>query len=182
MKRTEVAALVGYTSQLAPAQRFDEYTPDAWFDVLGDLPANYEQARQAVAAVAKREKWIAPSAIREELKAILRAANPPPKAAAIEAPSKFETYEDRSARIARNKAKVQAVLDEIAAKKTAEDPHESDIPENLRLAREVARQYRRDRDRPPAPTPLAGAVGTDPDRLVQRFQTLEPRSPGFERN
>lgn len=147
MNRQEVTALVAYVTQLNPGQQFDAYTADAWHDVLGDVQATFDQAREATAAVAKRERWIYPSAIREELKAILRQANPPPRAAAIEAPSKYETYEDRSERIARNKAKVQVVLDEIAAKKIAEDPHEAEISESLRHAREVARQYKRDRDR-----------------------------------
>jgi hypothetical protein len=178
MKKTTIVDLIAYTTQLNPAQRFDEYTPVAWHDVLGDMEATFEQCRAAVAAVAQNEQWIYPSAIREELKTILRAANPPPRAAAIEAPSKYETYEDRSERIARNKAKVQAVLDEISAKKVREDPHEADIPESLRHAREVARQYKRNRDARPEvqPTPLAGAVGTDPDRLVARFQTLREPS------
>jgi hypothetical protein len=161
MNRQEVTALVAYVTQLNPGQQFDAYTADAWHDVLGDVQATFDQARAATAAVAKRERWIYPSAIREELKTILRAANPPPKAAAIEAPSKFESYEDRSARIARNKAKVQVVLDAVAARKVAEDPHEADIPENLRHAREVARQYKRERDKRPAPPSRPG----DPDAL-----------------
>jgi hypothetical protein len=174
MNRQEVTALVAYVTQLNPGQQFDAYTADAWHDVLGDVKATFDQARAATAAVAKRERWIYPSAIREELKVILRAANPPPKAAAIEAPSKFETYEDRSARIARNKSKVQAVLDEISAKKVREDPHEADISESLRHAREVARQYKRERDARPEvqPRPLAGAIGDDPAVIVAKFKKL----------
>jgi hypothetical protein len=178
MNRQEVTALVAYVTQLNPGQQFDAYTADAWHDVLGDVKATFDQAREATAAVAKRERWIYPSAIREELKAILRAANPLPKAAAIEAPSKFETYEDRSARIARNKAKVQAVLDEIAAKKVSEDPHEADIPESLRHAREVARQYKRDRDRQDQEAGrgnLGSSINTDPAVMVSRFKQLPER-------
>lgn len=174
MKKTTIVDLIAYTTQLNPAQRFDEYTPVAWHDVLGDIEADFAQCREAIARVARTERWIYPAAIREELKTILRAANPPPKAAAIEAPSKYETYEDRSIRIARNKAKVQVVLDAIAAKKVREDPHEQDIPENLRHAREVGRQYKRERDATPAypPRPLAGAVGDDPAAIVAQFKKL----------
>jgi hypothetical protein len=178
MKKTTIVDLIAYTTQLNPAQRFDEYTPVAWHDVLGDLNATFEQCREAISRVARTERWIYPSAIREELKSILRAANPPPRAAAIEAPSKYETYEDRSERIARNKAKVQAVLDEVAAKKVREDPHEADIPESLRHAREVARQYKRERDAKPdvQARPLAGAVGSNPAAMVERFKQIPDRS------
>lgn len=177
MNKTTIVNLIAYTTQLNPAQRFDEYTPVAWHDVLGDLDATFDQCREAVATVARSKPWIYPSDIREELKAILRAANPPPRAPAIEAPSKYETYEDRSDRIARNKAKVQVVLDAIAAKKVREDPHEANIPENLRHAREVARQYKRERDRRPelVARPLAGAVGIEPSALVEKFKAIPDR-------
>lgn len=157
--RTDVVRLVAYVTQVQPAQQVDEYTPDAWFDILGDMSATFDQLRAATAEVAKRERWIYPSAIREELSTILRAANPPARAAAIEAPSKYETYEERSERIARNKVKVQAVLDEIAARKVREDPHEANIPENLRHAREVAREYKRARASATAPSTRPGGLG-----------------------
>jgi hypothetical protein len=74
----------------------------------------------------------------------------------------------------RGKALVQPVLDEIAAKKVAEDPHEQGIPENLQKARAVGRQYKRARDGQPevSPRPLAGAVGDDPAAIVAKFKGL----------
>jgi hypothetical protein len=57
------------------------------------------------------------------------------------------TAEEWVEKAARGKAIVQPVLDSIAEKKVAEDPNQADIPENLQRAREVARQYKRERDR-----------------------------------
>jgi hypothetical protein len=159
--RTDVVRLVAYVTQVQPAQQVDEYTPDAWFDILCDMSATFDQLRAATAEVAKRERWIYPSAIREELKTILRAANPEPPALAIGQIRAWEECPDRLERIARGKARVQVVLDAVAAKKVAEDPQEANISESLRRAREVAREYKRARVRPAAPSTRPG----DPNKL-----------------
>jgi hypothetical protein len=44
----------------------DEYTADAWHDLLGDL--ELAECRSAVVAVAKRQPFIAASEIRAEVK------------------------------------------------------------------------------------------------------------------
>lgn len=62
----EATALIAYIKQVAPAQRIDEYTADAWADVLEDIP--FEPARLAAKAVLKREPFVAPYAIIEEYK------------------------------------------------------------------------------------------------------------------
>lgn len=68
MNHTEVVILTRYVAAMCPAQKFDEYTPDAWFDVLGDL--RLEDARTAVANVARTQPFIAPAEIRSEVRRI----------------------------------------------------------------------------------------------------------------
>jgi hypothetical protein len=139
MKRFDVVALVAYATQLQPAQQFDEYTADAWFDVLGDLKADAGQARQATAAVAKTERWIYPSAIRAELETILRNTTPPERAAILATPPL--PPDERAAAVRRGRAACDAAI--AAAnpyRLTREDA--PDIPENLRKAREAAVEYR----------------------------------------
>jgi hypothetical protein len=140
MNKADVAKLVIYVTQLAPAQNFDEYTAAAWHDVLGKVPADFEQAREATARVARKEQWISPNAILGELMAIMpprQHSNPAP---AIEAPSKFEPNEDRSARIARGAALVRQALAEATPFRAHRE--ERDVPENLRKAREAAAEYK----------------------------------------
>ena len=62
MTPTEVVILTRYVAAMCPAQKFDEYTPDAWFDVLADL--QIEDARLAVAALAKHQTFVSPAEIR----------------------------------------------------------------------------------------------------------------------
>lgn len=65
MNRKEAVMLCRYTQACCPQQRLDEYTPDAWLDVMGDLP--YADCKTAVARVAKRQAFVAPSDIRLEV-------------------------------------------------------------------------------------------------------------------
>lgn len=65
MTPTETVLLTRYVKACCPQQAMDEYTPDAWHDLLGDLdPA---ECRSAVAAVAKRQPFVSPSEIRAEV-------------------------------------------------------------------------------------------------------------------
>lgn len=48
-----------------PQQAIDAYTPDAWHDLLGDL--DVMDCRRAVAAIVKRQPFVAPAEIRAEL-------------------------------------------------------------------------------------------------------------------
>ncbi|PSJ29574.1 hypothetical protein B7P34_06815 [Streptosporangium nondiastaticum] len=49
MTPEETVALTRYVRAICPGQRFDEYTPDAWHDVLA--PYNLADARAAVIAL-----------------------------------------------------------------------------------------------------------------------------------
>jgi hypothetical protein len=63
MTPDETVVLARYVRALCPQQKFDEYTPDAWHDVLGDYPL--AAARRAAATVARRQPFISPAEIIE---------------------------------------------------------------------------------------------------------------------
>jgi hypothetical protein len=65
---SETVVLTRYVKACCPQQAIDEYTPDAWHDLLGDLSA--ADCRQAVAAVARRQPFVAPAEIRAEVRRI----------------------------------------------------------------------------------------------------------------
>ena len=65
MNMKEAIALCRYTQACCPQQRLDQYTPDAWLDLLGDL--TYADCKTAVANVAKREPFVSPAEIRTEV-------------------------------------------------------------------------------------------------------------------
>lgn len=173
MKHTDIVALVAYVSQLVPAQKIDEYTADAWADVLGPVQADMDMARRAVARIASRQTWVSPADIKGELHSMLpaRAHGAPAEARAL--PSRWEPRTDEQAeRARRGAAKVRAEIERH--RKESEPEVDPDVSETLLRAREVARQYKRDRDRQPErpPRPLAGAVGKDPGALVAKFKDV----------
>jgi hypothetical protein len=65
---TETVLLTEYIRACCPQQAIGEYTPDAWHDLLGDL--SLADCKAAVADVAKRQPFVAPSEIRAEVKRI----------------------------------------------------------------------------------------------------------------
>lgn len=107
MRPTDVVALVAYVHELQPAQRVSEYTPDAWHDVLADVPATLQQARDAAARVARRQTWISPGEIRGELRRVIR---PRPQSKVLALPSRFESDEERAERIRRGAGRCREVL------------------------------------------------------------------------
>lgn len=66
MTPDETVILARYVRALCPQQKFDEYTPDAWHDVLGDCPL--DAARAAAAAVARRQPFVSPAEIVAEIR------------------------------------------------------------------------------------------------------------------
>jgi hypothetical protein len=68
MNRKEVVMLTRTVTAACPQQAMDDYTPDAWFELLGDLDA--AEAASAVAVIAKRQPFVAPSEIRAEVKRV----------------------------------------------------------------------------------------------------------------
>lgn len=68
MTPKETVMLVRYVKACCPQQQIDEYTPDAWHDLLGDLAMN--DCREAVKAVTRRQPFVAPAEIRAEVRRI----------------------------------------------------------------------------------------------------------------
>lgn len=66
MTPTEAVSLCRATKAACPQQQFDEWTPDAWHTLLGDL--DLAEATQAMFEVAKRQAFVAPAEIRSEVK------------------------------------------------------------------------------------------------------------------
>src|SRR5215472_4887726 len=66
--------LARYVKALCPQQAIDEYTADAWHDVLGHL--SFAECREAAIAVSRRQPFIAPAEIIREI-ADKRAASQP---------------------------------------------------------------------------------------------------------
>jgi hypothetical protein len=64
----EVVMLTRYVKACCPQQQIDEYTPDAWQDLLGDLELT--DCREAVKTIVGRQPFVAPSEIRAEVRRI----------------------------------------------------------------------------------------------------------------
>jgi hypothetical protein len=68
VNREQTVALCRYVKACCPQQAIDEYTPDAWHDLIGDL--RFEDCREAVRAIAGRQPFVAPAEIKTEVKQI----------------------------------------------------------------------------------------------------------------
>lgn len=68
MNETQMAILVRDVKALCPAQKFDEYTPDAWLEVIGDL--DYDDAHAAIVALGRQQPFIGPSDIATEVRRV----------------------------------------------------------------------------------------------------------------
>lgn len=66
MNDQEIAALIRMVKALCPAQRFDEYTPDAWLLVLDEV--SFADARDALKPLALEQPFIAPTDIAKHVK------------------------------------------------------------------------------------------------------------------
>lgn len=100
----------------------------------------FDAARQAVARLAKRQQWFTPSEIRDEI----RAALPP---SVLKAPAPVRAImrgdeEQAQDRIERNRRGANAARAAVRPFPGATREDAPDIPENLRKAREMAKEYR----------------------------------------
>lgn len=68
MNREDTVRLCRYVKGACPQQAIDEFTPNIWHDLLGDL--RLEDCREAVTSVARRQPFVSPAEIREEVKRI----------------------------------------------------------------------------------------------------------------
>jgi hypothetical protein len=150
MKDTDVVIIVAFVAQMQPAQKFNAFTPDAWSEVLADIPADLEMARAAVVRLAKRQNWFTPGEIRSEIRAAL-----PPSAMAAPAPVRAIMRGDEGHaqdRIERNRRGADAARAAVKPFPGGR-PIEEAVPENLRRAREAAAAQK------------AWKRRTDPDKL-----------------
>ncbi|MYR93063.1 MULTISPECIES: hypothetical protein [unclassified Streptomyces] len=67
MTEEEAVQIAEYVAAACPAQKFGEFTPDVWGEIL--KPYAVDEARTAVIAVARRQPWISPAEIVDEIKA-----------------------------------------------------------------------------------------------------------------
>lgn len=68
MNELEAVKITRYVRALCPQQKFDEYTADAWHDVLA--PYGFDDCKQAAAAVAARQPFVSPSDMVAEVKRV----------------------------------------------------------------------------------------------------------------
>lgn len=68
MSPEEAVKICAFTSACCPAQKFDEYTPDAWGLILADV--RFEDAKAAVVEIKKNSTWVDPSDIIREVKRV----------------------------------------------------------------------------------------------------------------
>jgi hypothetical protein len=74
MTPRETLALTRFVKACCPQQEIDEYTPEAWHELLGDL--SLAQCRVAVRTVARRQPFVAPSEIITEVARGINASKP----------------------------------------------------------------------------------------------------------
>ena len=68
MNEQEIAQVIGFVHALCPAQKMDEYTPDAWELVLEDIA--FDDARAALKTLGLQLRFIAPADIAGEVRRI----------------------------------------------------------------------------------------------------------------
>lgn len=68
MNREQTVILTRIVKSACPQQSIDKFTPNAWYDLLDDL--DFDDCREAVSAVGKRQAFIAPAEIRAEVRRI----------------------------------------------------------------------------------------------------------------
>lgn len=66
MTEEEAVQIAEYVQAACPAQKFGEYTPDVWGEILA--PYDVHEARAAVIAVARRQPFVAPAEIVTEIR------------------------------------------------------------------------------------------------------------------
>jgi len=68
MNRQETVALTRIVAAACPQQAIDDYTPDAWYELLDDL--TFADCREAVRVIGRRQPFMAPAEIRAEVRRI----------------------------------------------------------------------------------------------------------------
>jgi hypothetical protein len=68
MTHAEAVLLCRYAKAACPQQAFDQYTPDAWSDLLGDL--RFIDCQEALKSVVQRQPFVSPAEIRAEVRKV----------------------------------------------------------------------------------------------------------------
>lgn len=68
MNHAEAVTLCRVVAAYCPQQHFDEWTPDSWHDLLGDL--RFDDAKEAAADIARSQPFCAPAEIRARVRII----------------------------------------------------------------------------------------------------------------
>jgi hypothetical protein len=105
VNRADAIKLCRYVHAATPAQKLDEYTPQAWADILEDLPCGFDEARGAVVAIKRRQVFVDCSDIIAEVRAVRDARirlhpPPPPPPELIDDPAAYGEYLRESTRAA----------------------------------------------------------------------------------
>lgn len=142
MNPTEAVMLVRYVEACCPQQKFDEYSPDAWHDLLGDLALG--DCRAAARAVAQRQPFVSPSEIRAEVKAIreARLGPPGPGLSPIPPPADPDDPKAYMAALRQQQARIAAGVEEVPAIEAGQPTGYDDNPH----VQAVLADYRRAQD------------------------------------
>lgn len=70
MTPTEAVILCRFARSICPQQHFDEFTPDAWGEVLGNL--RLVDCKEALVELATKQPFVSPAEIRTEVRRIRR--------------------------------------------------------------------------------------------------------------
>lgn len=173
MTPSETVALTRYVKACCPQQQIDQYTPDAWFDLLGDLES--ADCLAAVREVCKRQPFIAPAEIRAEVRRVRRERLaheiiPAPPAELTDEPGRYQ---------AALKAEVKRVADgfglpkAVAALSGEMPPPAAEVrkalgaalppPERLLPPEEIARRQAAESRAARAADVIAGTIEPDED-------------------
>ena len=68
MTPAEAVMLCRFAKACCPQQQFDEYTPDAWFELLNDL--RFEDCKQGLLDVVKTQPFVSPAEIRAAVRRV----------------------------------------------------------------------------------------------------------------
>jgi hypothetical protein len=103
MTPAQSLAITRFVRAACPQQKFDEYTPDAWHELLGDL--DFADCDTAVRTLGKRQPFISPAEIRDEVQRIRndrlrRYGNAEPDYDGDDVPAALEAIKRHRARVA----------------------------------------------------------------------------------
>ncbi|HEY9410951.1 MAG TPA: hypothetical protein VIP77_15320 [Jiangellaceae bacterium] len=150
MTPREAVILVRYVEACCPQQKFDEFSPDAWHDLLGDLALG--DCRAAARAVAQRQPFVAPSEIRAEVKAIREARLGPPGPGLSPIPPPADPDDDKAYRAAlreqqtriANGTETAPAIEAGAPASYDDNPHVQRILATYRAEQDAAARRKRD--------------------------------------